>query len=292
MTSPSTLRTAYALIAITRPGNTTLTALSVYVGSVCAYAPLGVDVALACLSAALIAAGGYVVNDVFDLEIDRVNRPDRPLPRGDLSRPAAAAWATVLTAMGLASSWPLGWPLRAIALIVVVVLTAYAAKLKRTVLVGHTAVAVVSGLAFIYGGLLGPEARMALVPAALACAFHLGREMLKCAADLAGDRSAGAETMAVRWGVARTCKLATLPLGLMVLASPLPTLWGWFGVPYLVAVLLGADMILLHVSFSAFRRPDELNASRLASIMKWGMLAGLVAVWGDRWILWQAEAGF
>jgi 4-hydroxybenzoate polyprenyltransferase len=46
-------------------------------------------------------AGGVVLNDVFDLEIDRVERPERPLPSGRLSRQAAATLGAVLLLAGI-----------------------------------------------------------------------------------------------------------------------------------------------------------------------------------------------
>ena len=287
----SVWRTAVGLVRITRPGNVALTAVSVYVGSVCAHAAWGHEVAIACLSAALIAAGGYVVNDVFDLEIDRVNRPLRPLPRGDLTHGMAVGWSVGLLLVGVGLAWMLDPASRSIAVAVVAGLVVYAARLKQTALAGHVTVATISALAFIYGGVLGTAVRMSFVPAMMAWAFHLGREMLKAAADREGDASGGADTMAVRWGVARTCRLATVPLVLVVAMSPWPAAWGWFGLPYLCMVLCGVDAVLAYVAWRAWRTPDVPTAARLADVLKWDMAAGLVAVGGDRWVDWLQAGG-
>jgi len=288
---PSIWRRAAALARIVRPGNVLLTALSVFVGGVCAYAPWGAPLLVACASAALIAAGGYAINDVFDVEIDRVNRPDRPLPKGDLTAPMAAAWAALLVAAGVALSFVLAWPARAIACAAAASLVAYAARLKRVAIVGHVTVASTSALAFPYGGLCGPEWYMALVPAALAWAFHFGRELLKAAADVEGDSVAGVDTAAARWGVRATCRLAAIPLALIVILSPVPAVKGWFGAPYLLMVVPGVDAVLVHVVRRAWSRPDAHTASQLATLLKWDMLAGLVAVGGDRWMSWLPVVG-
>jgi geranylgeranylglycerol-phosphate geranylgeranyltransferase len=284
-------RSVIGLILVTRPGNVALTAASVVVGGVCAGTHSGALLVLAAISAGLIAAGGYAVNDLFDREIDRVNRPDRPLPRGDLSPIAAGIWATILLACGLVLAQGLGPAARAIALCVTVGLVAYAAYLKRRPLVGHVLVAAMSGTPFAYGGLAGEHFVASLVPAVLAALFHLGREMLKAAADRAGDEQDGAQTMAVRWGVSRTCRLAMIPLVGVVALSPLPTIWGWFGLFYLVAVIAAVDGVLLYAIRCAWRSPSVATAERLARLLKWDMVAGLVAVGGDRWANWLPWIG-
>lgn len=289
---PPWKRRLAGLVLIVRPGNVALTAFSVLIGGVCAESPWGWALGVACISAALIAGGGYVANDVFDLAIDRVNRPHRPLPRGDLSLHAAGAWAGVLMATGVGMSWLLGWQAGFLATGIALALLAYAAYLKRTFLVGHLVVATMSGCAFLYGGLTGVRTEASLAPAVLAGAFHLGREMLKAAADRVGDSEGGANTMAVRWGAERTCRLAAMPLACVVVLSPLPTAWGWFGIPYLVMVVLGVDTVLLYAILRAWTSPGIETARDLANLLKWDMLAGLVAVGGDRWMGLLSGTGF
>jgi geranylgeranylglycerol-phosphate geranylgeranyltransferase len=243
----------------------------------------GIGLVMACLSAALIAAGGYVVNDVFDVEADRTNRPHRPIPRGDLSLFAARVWCTFLLLLGVAISWNISIPAGLMATCIAGALVWYAAALKRTVLWGHFLVAGISGSAFLYGGLLGENIFPALAPAFLATAFHLGREMLKAAADYPGDMEQGFSTMAVRWGVERTCRLSIMPLVAVIVASPWPYLLGWFGIFYLLCVLIVLDGILIYTIHRIHRWPTSDNAARLATLLKWNMVAGLVAVWGDIW---------
>ena len=79
-----------AFLALMRPLNCLIAALSVYVGAF----TIGLrwptfDLGIAALSAALIAAAGNAFNDVRDVAIDRINRPTRPLPAGKLSERAA-----------------------------------------------------------------------------------------------------------------------------------------------------------------------------------------------------------
>ena len=60
----------------------------------------------------LIAAGGYVVNDYFDVKIDRINRPDRLVVTRTVSKDAAMRLFYVLTGLGVASGLGAAWVLR------------------------------------------------------------------------------------------------------------------------------------------------------------------------------------
>lgn len=278
-------------VRIARPGNVALAAASVVIGGVCAESRLLMPLGIAAASAALVGAGGYVVNDLFDLEIDLLNRPDRPLPSGDLSLRAGTLWAAALIAAGLALAWSLGLRMGFVATGVALGLIAYAARLKRTAIAGNLLVAAMSGTAFIYGGLTGDRIGSALVPAVLAGAFHLGREMFKAAADRVGDERCGAYTIAVRWGEEWACRLATVPLAVVVVLSPLPTVWGWFGAFYLATVIVGVDTVLVYAGYRAWRSPDADEARHLSRLLKWDMVVGLVAVGGDRWANWLLLIG-
>ena len=282
--SGSLQRALRGLIRIVRPGNTALVAVSTSVGAACGGGSDSWLVALACGSLALIAAGGYVINDVFDYEIDCINRPDRPLPRGNLSRGAATVYSLFLYVAGIMLAVPLGtWHLT-VAAAISLALTIYAWKLKRTMLLGNLLVAFISGTAFYYGGMTGTTPVVSLVPSLLAGLFHLGRELIKAAADKTGDEAQGAYTVAVRWGERAALRMAVVPLCLVILLSPLPVWFGWFGWFYLIVVIGLVDTVLACVSFRAWKHTDAHVADRLATILKWDMLAGLTAVLGDIWI--------
>ena len=279
-------RTLVALCEIVRPGNVLITAFSVIVGAMSAYTPIGYPLLVAMASAALISAGGYVINDVFDIEIDRINRPDRPIPRGDVTPIVATLWAATLLVSGVALSYLLGWPERAIAFGAAAGLVAYAAILKRTPLVGNLVVAAISGLTFLYGGLGGTHPLMSLAPAMLAGGYHLGRELLKVVADEEGDTAGGATTASVAFGPTVTARLAAIALVAVIPASLAPFVWGWFGGRYLITVMVGVDPVLGYVAWRAIRVPDRSEAAQLAVLLKWDMLVGLLAIGWDRGLPW------
>jgi geranylgeranylglycerol-phosphate geranylgeranyltransferase len=75
-----------ATVTISRPQNLLILVIAVVTGAFAAGSMQPYDkLVLACFSALFIMAGGNAVNDYFDVEIDRVNKPFRPLPAGRLT---------------------------------------------------------------------------------------------------------------------------------------------------------------------------------------------------------------
>jgi geranylgeranylglycerol-phosphate geranylgeranyltransferase len=146
------------------------------------------------MSAFFISAGGNSINDFYDLEIDRINKPRRPLPRGAISRSSALLFSIALFLLGMVLSFWVGGFGILVALAASGLLIVYSSFLKKRFIWGNLAVSSVCALAFVYGGLAADDFRLSLVPAAFALVFHLGREILKDIEDLKGDSSSGAST--------------------------------------------------------------------------------------------------
>lgn len=77
-----------------------------------------------CVMATLFYVAGMFLNDAFDAEIDAKERPERPIPSGEVTRRAVFMWAAAMIASGLAlaaslGTWPLVGALATVALIVV-----------------------------------------------------------------------------------------------------------------------------------------------------------------------------
>ena len=91
-----------AYLELLRPPNVTTAVGDVLAGF--AVAGLGRPWILPWLLASTMClyAGGVVLNDVFDLAIDRVERPERPIPSGRVSRQRAAILGSALLASGVA----------------------------------------------------------------------------------------------------------------------------------------------------------------------------------------------
>src|SRR5690606_3445932 len=71
-----------------------------------------------CLSTIGLYGGGVAFNDVFDAELDRIERPERPIPSGLVPLQKAALMATLLLVMGIVAAWQVSTLSGIIALIV------------------------------------------------------------------------------------------------------------------------------------------------------------------------------
>jgi len=278
------MRRLIAYLQLIRPVNVVIAAGAVLVGALsCGLRP-GASVWLACLVAGLITAGGNAINDVYDLEIDRINRPRRPLPSGRTSPRTAAILGAILLLIGVGISTSLGRWGFLIALLVALLLVAYSARLKRTVLWGNLAVSLAAGLAFIYGGVAAGYPVPSLIPAGFACLFHLGREILKDAQDVAGDRAEGARTLAAVAGVREALSWAGLFFILLIAASPVPFLAGRYSFLYLIVVVFGVDLPLVGVILSWRRDQSPEYLDRLSLLLKVIMCVGLAAILTGVWL--------
>ena len=237
---------AFAYFTILRPVNSVMAALAVYIASLVAGMPVYPDAAIiyAMLSAFVVSGAGMVINDYFDVEIDRINRPERPLPSGKISMSAAKAYATVLFAAGIALGYLINLQAFAIALTASLLLVAYAWKLKKMLLVGHVAVSALVALSFVYGAVVNGNYFPLFPLAGLAFLANMGREIYKSVDDVLGDRKHGVTSLAVKYGVnkARTAAAALLLLAIMF--SFVPFGLGIFGYVYMLFAIV-ADMLFL-----------------------------------------------
>jgi geranylgeranylglycerol-phosphate geranylgeranyltransferase len=274
------LRQIQGYILLTRPLNLIIAFISVFVGGFITgtVQPL-FRLLMACTSATLIAGGANAINDVFDLAIDRINKPDRPLPSGMIRVNQARVFAILLFLAGMGVSLTLALPGFTIALISSLSLYAYSWKLKRTVLWGNFAVAFFSGLAFVYGGLAVHRFREAFVVGVFSLFYHFAREIIKDTEDVAGDARDGAVTFPIRFGAGAALRLSTVVLLALIGLTLVPYFLGIFTIHYLWVVLIGVDSFLGYVIFSMRHDPDPKNLRRLAFLMKLNMFAGLLAVY-------------
>jgi geranylgeranylglycerol-phosphate geranylgeranyltransferase len=265
------------LFRITRPANCFAAGIAAIVAYLIATGTVIPQVLLLFAVVALVTAAGNVINDYFDVEIDRVNRPDRPIPSGQVSLPAARAWAVTLFLAGIVVCLFTNGLCIAIAVINSLLLIGYAAWLKRTPLLGNIAVAYLAGSMFLFGGALdGLPGLIHVLPFAVMTFFAmLARELVKDAEDVDGDKASGAVTLPIRYGIRPTVLLAFACAVLAALASLVPYLW--WGLWYAGGILV-VDALLLIACGKAVRcqTPGEVKESGAATLLKLGMFASLI----------------
>jgi len=228
--------------------------------------------------AVLLAAAFYVWNDLNDREIDRVNRPERPLVSGALSVSAARRFRLVLlaaaaVAAAIAGPVPfavlLGWGL---------LLVAYERIGKGRGLTGNLIVAVLGGTALLFGAWLGGDPRVGIYPALFAFLLHMGREIVKDVADREGDAGGRRRTLPHRIGDRRAVGASAAPLLALILLTPVPFLLGDYNWIYLVVFAVGVDLLLAGETIRCILRPERNNLMRLSRMLKGQMIVAMIAV--------------
>jgi len=264
-------------ITITRPVNSFVAGLAAIVAYLIDTGTVIPESLLLFFIVSLITAAGNVINDFFDAEIDAINRPDRPIPSGAISRGAAQGFAITLFLAGILVSFFTNPLCVGIAIFNAVLLIAYAAKLKSTPLLGNIVVAYLSASIFLFGGALnGFDGLVRIIPIAAITFFAmLSRELLKDAEDVEGDRAGGADTVPIRIGIKKTSEFALITAVLAVAASFIPYLW--WGAWYLGGII-AVDTIIIIAAMRGLNceTPGCVKASHASSLLKAGMFASLV----------------
>ena len=237
----------------------------------------------ACLSGGLLTAGANAINDYFDLEIDRINKPERPLPSGRISKKEALIFAVVNYAAANTIAAFISPVALAICFVFSVLLYFYSALFKRIALLGNLVVSLATGAAFVYGGAAVGRFGQATIPASFAFLMHLGRELIKDMEDIEGDRRNKARTMPVLFGVLPTQVLTTVILLLLLIATVLPGVFHIYGKYYLFIVIAGVHTVLFYTLFSLWLSPHRDTFRRLSALLKLDMLVGLLAIYAGRW---------
>lgn len=268
---------AAGFLTITRPVNAIVAGIAAIVAYLIATGTVIPAAFLLFVIVALITAAGNVINDYFDADIDAVNRPDRPIPSGTVSRLSARRFAGLLFGTGILISIFTSPLCIAIALFNSVLLVAYAARLKSLPLVGNVSVAYLSASMFLFGGALsGWQSMVHIIPVAAITFFAmLSRELLKAGEDVEGDRKGGADTFAVRYGIPVTMRLAFSCAGLAVITSFIP--YFWWGVWYLAGIFI-VDIVILFAALQSVscQTPECVKASKASMVLKAGFFASLI----------------
>lgn len=273
----SKLSSAFELV---RPINCTFTGAAVLIGAIVTFSGLDLPKGAAIMAfaaAALVAAGGYSVNDYFDREIDKVNRPWRPIPSGRMRSREALVLAQALFILGVVLAILLNPYCFSLATLNSLVLVLYSWKLKRMGLAGNLSIGYLVGSTFLFGGLavetLGGGI---LVLVFMAASSTVGRELIKGIEDMRGDRKLGFRTFPLQHGTGKTAALAVGFIVAAVIVSPLPYALGVFGWAYLFFVF--PSIAIFTCAGVIIARDQKQRSARVSSLAcKIGMGLGLLA---------------
>jgi geranylgeranylglycerol-phosphate geranylgeranyltransferase len=236
----------FAYISIIRPVNCIMAALAVYIATIVAGADFyPSDLVIYGMAAVfLICGAGMVINDYFDIEADRVNRPNRPLPSGRIKKNNAMIYSIILFAIGIILAYMINTYCFYLAIFASLLLAIYPVFLKKIILVGHLSVSLLVALAFVFGGFIEMNYQPVILLAVLAFLSNTGREIYKSIEDVLGDKTMRTETIPMKFGVIKAKAIASAFIIAAIAFSFVPFLLGLFGYVYLFFVIF-ADIVFL-----------------------------------------------
>jgi len=267
------------LLQIIRPVNVVIAMISILLAvMICNPLTGWLDVLAAMMVGALVTAGANAINDYFDLEIDRINRPQRPLPQGLLSPAAARTIALFCSLLALLVAAGINGEALALTVFAVVLVYAYSAVFKKTALWGNVVVGLSTALAFLFGGAVAGEMHKAVMPAVFAFFINGAREIIKDIEDMPGDQKYHARTLPIRFGVRTAQWVTTGMLLMLIVLTVLPFFLRFYGVYYLIAVMVMVNPLLLWVFKELWQPWDDRSLRRMSTRLKTAMFLGLGAI--------------
>ena len=257
------------------------------------------------IATVLIAAGGYVINDYFDVKIDRINRPDEVIVTRSVSKPAAMRLSVSLSAVGAVCGLVIAWLLRSITIASIFILIPgllwfYSSSYKRLFMIGNLTIALLAAMTPMMVALTNVAILQlryeAILPyttlehdlyawlggfALFAFLLTWIREIVKDMQDQMGDRELECHSMPVVWGEMWT-KIFVTALIILTLAIighlwyrvlPFPIGWTSLSTRYILFGVVVPLLCALGLLWSAKIPSDYKNCQRL---VKFTMLLGML----------------
>jgi geranylgeranylglycerol-phosphate geranylgeranyltransferase len=269
-----------SILKITRPVNVIITFVSLLVAAaICLTSKISeLNLLLAAISAALAAASGNIINDIYDIEIDKINRPLRPLPSGKITEKEAYTLYFVLLILSISFSLIISYLALIIVIISDLLLLLYAKYLKRIPLIGNITVAFLTGMVFIFGGVVVENPVAAIVPAVFAFLINLIREIVKDMQDFEGDEKVGVKTFPVKFGFQKS-KFIILFISLaLILYTLYPFISQLYRVEYFIVVMVIVNPILVYCLKILIEDHASKNLNKISNLLKLSMVFGLIAI--------------
>ncbi len=228
------------------------------------------------LSVFLISASILVLNDYFDVETDRINSPERPIPANLVTPPEALFFSILLMAAGLVLSVLISFTLFFISLFLVVLGFLYNRFFKKSGLPGNLLVSLSVGMTFIFGGASVGFAfhRLVILFALIAALVDLGEEIAADSTDVEGDLLIQSNSIAIKFGDVKAVRISASLFLIVILLTFVPFIAQWLSPVYLIAIGV-MDSAIAYGTFMILRRQGSERKKYIRMIYL-GATVGLV----------------
>tara|TARA_B100001971_G_scaffold117229_1_gene107951 strand:+ start:16 stop:855 length:840 start_codon:yes stop_codon:yes gene_type:complete len=275
------MNTFFYHIKLLRPLNVFTSGLAMVIGSGILGTLNDTGTLLLVMAVVMCFAGAAnALNDVVDYEIDKINRPMRPLPSGFVKKRTALFISILLFSMGTLACLELSEAAKVIGIVIAMpFMVLYSKYLKGMPLIGNMIVAFILGLSFLFCGAAFNNMSPMWIPMILAFGLTLVRELVKDIADMEGDQSVGLKTFPITAGIEKSIQLSIFLSACIGMGAFIPYLYGTYGTWYGILLILGVEIPLGVVVVSLLNNPGISSAIHGARILKFSTLIGLIAIY-------------
>jgi geranylgeranylglycerol-phosphate geranylgeranyltransferase len=270
-----------AIIKIVRPLNFLITFVSVIVAAIICQPQITpeLNIFLAAFAASFALAAGNIINDIYDIDIDKTNRPLRPLPSEKITIKDAYSLYIFFIIISIAISCLISEMAMVVVLVSILILFIYSKYLKRITLGGNITVAFLTGLVFIFGGVVVENPTAAIVPALFAFIINLIREIVKDMEDVEGDTKAGMITFPIKFGFRKSKLFISLITISLILYTLYPFITQLYKIEYFIVVMVIVNPILVYCLKILFEDESVKNLKRISNLLKLSMVFGLISIY-------------
>ncbi|HEC78535.1 MAG TPA: hypothetical protein ENI34_05250 [candidate division WOR-3 bacterium] len=264
-------------ITIIRPLNCFLTLISVLIGAwIGKNLLLPPRLILAGMIGFIVCAFGNVVNDLYDIDIDKLNNPERPLVKGTVKKNVVVMMAVFFLLLAGVFAFTLGTAPFILVLATLILLFLYALHFKKTI-AANFFVSMMTGFSFLLGGLIVKNS-VSVFPFIFSFFIHMPREIVKDIMDMKGDTEYGVISLPIRFGYERALVISALFLAVLCIILPVPYLMGILSIRYLLVILFGAYPIIFYSIFRFLKTPEQKELPKFSTLLKISMGVGVIAM--------------
>lgn len=267
-------------LLLIRPLNSIMMGLAVIIGEVTILGafPKIEEIIFGFFIGFFLTAFSMVLNDIMDIEIDRINVPNRPLPSGRISINNAKFYSIILAIIGILLTFYFSIYAIIIAFSSLIVSILYNTKAKKTGLLGNIMVAYCVAIPFLFGAIITSNSINMKILTFFMLAFlsTIGREIIKGIADIKGDKIKNIKTLALSYGTKKAAIIASLFYLSAIILSILPIIVKEVGLFYLFTIIF-VDLGLIYCSIKILKSQERTIAIDVKNKTLIFMLLALLA---------------
>ena len=245
-------------------------------------------VAFACVC---VAASGNIINDYYDRDIDKINKPEKVIIGKSISPPSALLYYSLLNGLGMVLSFYAdfyqgGWVTRLFVLATILLLWLYSRFFKKAYLIGNIIVALLSTAPLVLLTVIeirdfGISYQFPIILLFIYFSFwtSLIREIVKDCEDIEGDKAAGAQTLPIVSGLSNAIALLSL-LIVFIIAVLITVSYFLFLYRNILLLIYTIVIILLFcILLNRIRKAgSSIDFHQASTFAKWIMIGGTISM--------------